>query len=183
MPAFRIPRRAVAFGLAATLTVGGTAAVLAATPGSTLYGARVALDNALKPFSPDARLAAHEDRIAEVLAAAQAAATHGDTFALDAALTAYQSEVDAAIADLGNDPARLARLETELGKHVAVLQALQATLLTEAAIEHAIVESQKAVDRLRANAGHPADHATPPPHPTHVPATDGPDTSSGGENH
>ena len=40
---------------------------------------------------------------------------------------AYQAEVDAAVADVGDDADRLAHLEAELAKHTAVLQALAAT--------------------------------------------------------
>jgi hypothetical protein len=181
LPRFQLPRRAAALGLAATLTLGTSAAVLAAPPGSPLYSARVALENAFLPSDADARLAAHEERIANALADAQIAAATGNPDALVAALGAYQDEVDAAVSDMGDDPDRLAHLEAELGKHVVVLTALEAKLPTQAAIEHAIVTSQKAVDRLKEKGSH-APKPTPPPHPTHVPTTDGPDQNQGGGN-
>lgn len=182
LPGFQLPRRAVAFGLAASLTVGTTAAVFAAPPGSPFYGARITIENALVPNNPDARLASHEARLTELLADAQVAADSGDAVALDAALAAYQDEVDAAIADLGDALGRLAHLEDELGKHVAVLQGLVATLPTQAAIEHAIDASQKAITKLHDSGSHPTLKPSPAPHPTHVPATTGPDNSHGGGN-
>lgn len=183
LPAFRVPRRAAAFGLAASLTLGTSAAVLAAPPGSPFYGARIAIENALVPNNPDARLAAHESRLTQLLADADAAAASGDDAALDAALAAYQDEVDAAVADLGDAPDRLTHLEDELGKHVAVLTALEAKLPAQAAIEHAIVASQKALDKLHDKASHQGGKPSQAPHPTHVPATDGPDDNHGKGNH
>jgi hypothetical protein len=170
LSSLHVPRRAFAFGMAATLTLGTTAAVLAAPPGSPFYGARVAVEAAFLPSNADARLVSHEDHLNQRLAEAQAAAASGDSVALGAALAAYQAEVDAAVADLGDDPDRLAHLEEALGKHVAVLQALEATLPSDAAIEHAIDVSQKAVDKLKAQGtggGKPsqAPHATRPPKP------------------
>ena len=52
----RVPRRVVALGMAATMTLGTTAAVLAAPPGSPFYNARVALQSAFLPNDADARL-------------------------------------------------------------------------------------------------------------------------------
>jgi hypothetical protein len=182
LPGFQLPRRAMALGLAASLTLGTTAAVFAAPPGSPFYGARITIENALVANNPDARLAAHEGRLTELLADAQAAADSGNAVALDAALAAYQDEVDAAVADLGAAPDRLAHLEEELGKHVAVLQRLEATLPTQAAIEHAIDASQKAINRLHDSGSHPGGKPSPAPHPTHAPATNGPDNNHGGGN-
>jgi hypothetical protein len=173
LPRLHAPSRVMAFGLAAAMTLGTTAAVLAAPPGSPLYGTRVAIENALLPNNADARLAAHEGRITQLLTDAQAAADRGDLVALDAVLTAYQDEVDAAVADLGDAPDRLAHLEDVLGKHVAVLEALEARLPSQAAIERAIEMSQKAVDRLKDKGSHPAVKPTVPPHPSRAPGTDG----------
>jgi Domain of unknown function (DUF5667) len=178
LPSFHAPRRAAAFALAATLTLGTTAAVFAARPGSPFYGARVAIENALLPNNANARLASHEDHLAQRLAEAQEAAARGDSVGLAAALEAYRDEVGAAVADLGDDAARLAHLEEELGRHVAVLQALEATLPSEASIERAIDVSQKAVDGLRAKEGHPAGKPPPAPHATRPPTTN-PDQEQG----
>ena len=181
-PSFHSQRRAIAFGLATTLTLGTTAIVLAAPPGSPFYEARVVIENALLPTTADARLAAHEARVVDALGSVQAAAASHDPVALAAALDAYQNEVDAAVADLGDDADRVTHLEAALGKHVAVLQALQALqakLPPQAAIQHAIDVSQKAVDKLKAKGSHSDAKPTHAPHPTHVRSTDGPDGPDG----
>ena len=149
LPRFRVPQRAVALGLAATLMLGTSAVVLAAPPGSPFYNARVAIETAFLPTQVDDRLASHERHLEERLAEAEAAAASGDVVALDAALAAYRSEVDAAVADVGDDANRLAHLEAELAKHTAVLEALAAKLPEQAAIEHAIDVSQKAARKLK----------------------------------
>ena len=91
LPRLRVPQRAFALGLAATLTLGTSAAVLAARPGSPFYNARVAIESAFLPNQLDARLASHEMHLSERLAEAEAAAARGDLPALAAALAAYQS--------------------------------------------------------------------------------------------
>jgi hypothetical protein len=165
--AWRIPRRVVAAGLAATLTFGTAAAVLAAPPGSPFYPARVQLEQIFLPAQPDDRVAAIERHLQDRLAEAQAAADRGDVAALQAALDAYRAEVSAAVAEVGFDAALLAHLEEELGRHTAVLQALAAQLPDQASIEHAIEASQKAAKKLRDTGkpdlgGQPAPHATAP---------------------
>lgn len=154
LPSLHFPRRAAALGLAATLTLGTSAAVLAAPPGSPFYNARVAIEVAFLPAQVDERLASHEQHLDERLAEAQAAAARGDLAALAAALAAYQTEVDSAVADVGDDTARLDHLAAELAKHTAVLEALAARLPDEAAIEHAIDTSQKAATRLKDKGTH-----------------------------
>jgi hypothetical protein len=73
--------------------------------------------------------------------------------ALEAALIAYQSEVDAAVGTSDQDLARLEHLQAVLERHVAKLQELAARLPTEVArdnaLRHAIDASQKAVDKLK----------------------------------
>jgi len=161
-----MPRGLAAAGMAAALTFGTSAAVLAAPPGSPFYNARVAIEQALLPQRAAERIASIEQHLEERLAEAQAAAARGDAVALQAALDAYQAEVDAAVAELGWDVEQLAHLESELGRHTAVLEALAAQLPEQAAIEHAIETSQKAAQKLHdkgkpADAGQPAPHATP----------------------
>lgn len=164
VPRIRVPRRAVALGMAATLTLGASGAVLAAPPGSPFYNARVAIETALLPSQVDDRLAAHERHLDQRLAEAEAAAARGDLVALEAALAAYRTEVDAAVSDVGDDAGRLAHLEAELAKHTAVLEALAARLPEQAAIGHAIDASQKAARKLQDKGSHgggrPSD--TPP---------------------
>jgi hypothetical protein len=163
VPSLRVPRKAAALGLAATLTLGSAAAVLAAPPGSPLYDARVAFESAFLPSEADARLAAHEDHLAQRLAEAQSAAASGDPAALRAALAAYQSEVDAALADAGEDSARLAHLESVLGEHVVILTALEATITDTSAVENALDNSQKAVDKIQAKGSHGGGRPSSPP--------------------
>ena len=149
LPQLQVPRRAFALGLAATMTLGTSAAVLAAPPGSPFYNARLAIEAALVPTQVDARLAAHEEHLAQLVAAAQAAAASGDPAALEAALAAYAAEVEAALNDVGDDGARLAHLEEVLAKHVAILTALQVEVPDAASIDRAIESSQKAVEKIK----------------------------------
>jgi hypothetical protein len=156
----RVPRRAVALAMAATLTLATAAAVLAAPPGSAFYNARVSIEMAFLPMQADARLAAHEEHLAQRLADAEAAAANGNATALVAALAAYQAELDAAVADVGDDAARLAHLEAMLAKHVATLTALEVRLPDQASVDNALEKSQKAVVKIREKASHPAGKPT-----------------------
>jgi hypothetical protein len=158
----RVPRRAFALVMAATLTLGTGAAVLAAPPGSALYDARVAFEDAFLPTQADARLAAHEEHLANRLADAEAAAASGNAVALVAALAAYQAELDAAVADVGDDAERLAHLEAMLARHVVTLTALQARVPEQASVDNALENSQKAVVRIQEKA-HPAGKPTDAP--------------------
>lgn len=149
LPQLQLPRRAFALGLAATVTLGTSAAVLAAPPGSPFYNARLVIEAALLPTQLDARLASHEQRLVARLAEAEAAAASGDPVAMEAALAAYAAELEAAVGDVGDDADRLAHLEAVLAKHVAVLTALQARLPEEASVDQAIESSQKAVEKIK----------------------------------
>lgn len=174
-----LPRRIAAVGMAAAMTFATSAAVLAAPPGSPFYNARITLEQVFLPSETDDRVAAHERLLAERLEEAQAAADAGNVGALQAALTAYQAEIDAAVADVGYDPGLLTFLEGALIKHTALLEKLAAKLPDHAqaadAIQRAIQASEKAAKKLHDTgrppwAGQPGDHATPPP-------------SNSGENH
>jgi hypothetical protein len=154
-------RRVATLGFAATLTLGTTAAVLAAPPGSPFYHARVSLETAFLPTQQDARFDGHEKLLEERLAEASAAAKSGDMDALAAALAAYQAEVDATTAEAGVDPDQLAHLEAMLATHTDALTALAATLPDQSSIEHAIDASSKAIDKLKARGEHA--HSTKPP--------------------
>lgn len=153
LPSGRLPRRIVAFGMAATLTLGTSAAVLAAPPGSPFYNARVAIEAALLPSQVDERLASRERRLDQRLAEAAAAAERGDLASLEAALAAYGAEVDAVVAESGTDVARLAHLDSVLARHTAVLQALAERLPAQSAIERAIDASNKAASKLKEKGG------------------------------
>ena len=159
----RVPRWAFALGMAATLTLGTGVAVLAAPPCSAFYNARVAIETALLPVQADARLAAHEEHLAQRLADAEAAAASGNPAALAAALAAYRAELDAAIADVGDDEDRLAHLEAMLARHVATLTALEARVPEQASIDDALENSQKAVEKIKQQASHPAGPPTGAP--------------------
>jgi uncharacterized protein DUF5667 len=149
-----LPRRAMALGLAASLTLGTTAAVLAAPPGSPFYNARLVIETALLPSVAhlDARLAAYEEHLEQRLREAEAAVAAGDADGLAAALAAYQADMALAVAEVGDDADRLAHLEAMLAKHTAVLEALEATVPAQASIDNAIANSQKAVERLKEKA-------------------------------
>jgi hypothetical protein len=157
----RVPRRAVALGMAAALSLGTSAAVLAAPPGCPFYNARLVIQTALLPAQVDDRLAAHERHLEERLAEAQAAAARGDTASLAAALAAFQEEVDAATADVGDDLDRLAHLEAMLAKHTAELTALAASVPDQSSIEHAIDASGKAIQKIKDKAQNQQARSTP----------------------
>ena len=171
----RFGRVAFTFGFAAILTLGTSAAVLAAPPGSPFYNARVFLETALLPAQIDDRLAGHEKLLEERLAEAEVAARQGDTVALEAALVAFQSEVDAAAKDAGTNVTLLAHLEDVLSKHTATLTALAAQLPAQASIENAILASSKAIAALQEKV-----HPTHPTHPGTGPGSGG--GQSGGGN-
>ena len=166
LPRLHLPRRAFALGMAAALTLGTSVAVLAAPPGSPFFNARMVLETALLPGESDARLATREQHLAQRLAEAEAAAARGDVVALEAALAAYRTEVDASVDDTGDDLDRLAHLEAVLAKHVAVLQALEAKVPAQASIGKAIVSSQKAVQTIKDKAKAKASQGA---HPTEKP--------------
>jgi hypothetical protein len=149
LPVFQVHRRAVALGMAAALTLGTSAAVLAAPPGSAFYNARVALEAVLLPNALDDRLAAHERHLRERLAEAEAAAGRHDPSGLQTALAAYQAEVDAALADVGDSADLLAHLEEMLGDHVVVLTALEASVPEQGSVDNALDASQKAIVKIR----------------------------------
>jgi hypothetical protein len=180
LPGFHVPRRAYALGLAATLTLGTTAAVLAAPPGSPFYNARIAIEAALVPSQADPQMASIVQDLDARLAAAEAAAADGDIVRLTAALASYQGQVDQALSNVGDDLARLGRFEAVLAKHVAKLEALAARLAAlpandqavENAVEHAIDVSQKAVKQIRetkAQSGRPSSPPAQQPSPPNRP--------------
>ena len=171
-----LPRRALSLGMAAALTLGTGAAVLAAPPGSAFFNARVAIEAAFLPTQADARLASHEQHLRERLAEAEAAAARGDVVALEAALAAYDAEIEGALVDLGDSADRLAHFEAVMAAHVAKLQALAARLpnqtASDNAVEHAIATSERVVERIQQKqtqqgGGKPAKdpHPTKPPTP------------------
>jgi hypothetical protein len=179
-PRWRVPRMAGALGFAVALGLATSAAVAAAPPGSAFYNARVALEAVLLPTQIDERLAAHEQHLDARLAEAEAAAGRGDLAGLDAALAAYRTEVDVAIAEVGEDYDRLSKLQAVLEKHVATLSALAEALAErlpttgarDNAVDHALQASQKAVTKVQDRKEHadngpvvPPSQADPPSRP------------------
>jgi hypothetical protein len=144
-----LPRRAFALGMAASLALGTSAAVLAAPPGSPFYNARLVIETALLPTEIDARLAAYEAHLEQRLREAEAAAAAGDENALAAALAAYEADVTAALGAAGDDADLLAHLEAMLAKHTTVLVAVEARLPAQASVDKAIANSQKAIQKIK----------------------------------
>jgi len=157
-----LPRRAFALGLAASLTLGTTAAVLAAPPGSPFYNARLVIETVLLPSDSDARLAAYEGHLEQRLAEAEAAAAAGDNDALAAALAAYEADVISALGTAGDDAELLAHLEAMLAKHTTVLVALEARLPAQASVDKAIANSQKAIQKIKDKAAGGGGNGGPP---------------------
>jgi hypothetical protein len=145
-------RPAFALGVAGLLALGTGTVVSAAAPGSPLYSARVGLETLFLPVEIDARFASHQQHLDERLAEAEAAAAAGDPVALQAALAAYQDEIDQTLADIGNDYSRLERFQAVLELHVAKLTALSLSLPTDVARdlaeEHAVEASERAVTKV-----------------------------------
>lgn len=162
---FSVRRPAFAVMGAASLVMVMTAGVLAAPPGSPFFNARVVIETAFLPSQPDARLEAHDDRLAVRLAEAAVAASQNDAVALAAALAAYEVEVEAAFVDVGDDASRLTQLQAMLAKHVAVLTELKANVPEKAAIGHALESSQKAIEKIKAKGKNakPSDKPGGPP--------------------
>ena len=146
------PRRVTALLLAATLTLAAAVAVSAtSSPGGPLYGARIWLETVTLPASADARALERVRQIEERLVDAEQAAASGNGTAVAAAVAAYRDAVETAVAEVGTDADRLARLEGALGLHVTVLETLAGKVPAAAApgIGRAIETSQKAVAKIK----------------------------------
>jgi Domain of unknown function (DUF5667) len=167
--ALGLSRRLLAVGLAGALTLGGAAAVMGAAPDSPLYAARIWVESVTLPADPAARAAAHEAQLMQRVNEVESAISSGNVGAIDAALSAYDQEVEAAVGDSGADQTRIAHLVDELGRHVAVLEGLanQVPASASSAMERAIETSQGAVANLQ-DKTHPAKPThTPKPGPSH----------------
>lgn len=161
----QLGRRLAAVGLAASLTVAGAATVLASGPESPLYAARIWLEGVTLPARGPDRSEAHRQHLEARLHEAQAAARGGDPSAVAAALAAYRSEVEAALADVGDDPVQLARLEAALATHLVVLDALADRVPPQAAdsIRAAMSASDRAVSKIKERKSPPGRPAGEPP--------------------
>jgi len=120
---FRMPATiAATLLLVGVLTVG--AAVAGSGPDGPFYAARLWVEDQTLPSDANARAAAQLDRLDARLAEAAAAADAGNGAAVTSALDAYRAGADAALSGAGVDPTRREHLAAELGRHVAVLNAL-----------------------------------------------------------
>lgn len=153
-------RRALVVLVAATLTLGTAAGTaLAARPGGALYAARLWAETLTLPAGAEARAVAELQRLRDRLSEADAAATAGDANGATAALRAYEAIVAEATAHAvaaGNSVAGAA-LEVGVAQQVTVLRHLANSLpdtavpAIEAALQHAIDQSQDAIDRIGAS--------------------------------
>ena len=159
--------------LAAALAVTFGGAALGASPGGPLYGLRLWVENATLPAEANARADAQLELLDERLNEAQAASVQGDGNAVSAALAAYRAEIEALLATVGGDDARLAKLEAALGTHLVALEVLSNRVPEQArdAIANSIDKSSKAVNRVHQAQGHgpntsPGPDKTPKPDKT-----------------
>lgn len=153
-------RRVAVLLLAATLAIAGIAGVAAAgDAGGPLYGARLWLETTGLPTNADARALERMHQIEARVIEVETATQGGDQNAVVAALAAYREAVDTALTEAGTDSDRLTHLRAALGLHVVVLETLAGKVPDPAmaAIDKAIVSSQKAVEKIdRTKAEHPA---------------------------
>jgi hypothetical protein len=108
--------------LVGALTIG--TALAGSGPGGPFYAARLWVEELALPTEAAARAEAQLARLEARLVEAAAAAEAGNGAAVTAVLEAYRAGADEALSDAGIDPARREHLATELGRHVAVLDAL-----------------------------------------------------------
>lgn len=190
-------RRASAALLAASMTLASAAAVFGASPGSSLYPARLWIESAFLPAGADGATA-HVDYLEQRVEDAEHAAGGGDPTGVAAALAAYQAEMQAAIQAAQGDPAKVAALEHALQVHLLLLQQLEqdAPSAAQNAVHDAINDARKATSDLQKGGGGkptPAPTVAPTPAPTpEAPAqtpnarpssgTGGGDGQNGGQN-
>jgi hypothetical protein len=154
--------------LAATAAVLGIVvlaggAVAASGPGGPLYSARLWVETLTLPSDTNARAAAELDRLQARLDDATAAAASGNGDAVTAALDAYRQTLVDASAGVAGDPTREAHLIAELGKHLAVLEALaaQVPVSAQASIDRALQRAQEGIRAITQTPGQPGGNPTP----------------------
>ena len=146
-------RSGVRYGLLAAtfgLSVAFTGVALASEAGDPLYGVRVWWETALLPAGGDARASAEISRMDARLVELAAAVESGNGNGAAAAAAAYQQIVEEALHGAVGDDRRQMQLEDALSRHVEVLTALLSKVPDSArgSIEHAIVESGKAIEKV-----------------------------------
>ena len=174
---FRVPAAVAAtLLLVGVLTIG--AAIAGSRPGGPFYPARLWVEEQTLPADANARAAAQLARLDVRLGEATTAAKAGNGAAVTAALEAYRAEADAALRGADNDLNRREHLASELGRHVAVLEALvplvpdRASEAIQAAVDRTEVRIQEIIAMPPGQApGKPATPAGPPEVPPKGPAT------------
>lgn len=113
----------------ATVVVGGGVAVANDGPGQAFYPVRLGLESwALPPVGTTARWAAELDRLRARMQEASSATGRHDTQAVDAALDAYDSELDALTAEALGSGSEEAQLQDQLAQDTGVLMQLAGAL-------------------------------------------------------
>jgi hypothetical protein len=171
LPFFRVPAAIAASLLLVGMLAAG--AVLAGSgPGGPFYAARLWVEELTLPTDADARAEAQLARLEERLAEAAQAAAAGNGAAVTAALEAYRSTAEAALGSAGADPTRREHLAFELGRHVAVLEALVPRVPGQAseAIQAAIDRTETRIQEILATPPGSTPKPTPPGKPEATPA-------------
>ncbi len=140
--------------LTITITFGGVA--FASDAGAPFYGLRIWWETTGLPATGDERAAAELDRLDARIMELTAAQVDGDTQGAAAAAAAYRAIVTQALIEASGDASREQALEVALGRHVEVLTNLLGEVPESArgAIEHAIGQSSKAIEKIK---GKPSD--------------------------
>jgi len=146
---FRRPALAASAALLG-LAVVAAGTVAAAGPGGPLYSARLWVETLTLPSDTTARAAAELDRLQARVNDATAAAATGNGDAVTAALDAYRQTLADALAAASGDPTREQRLVVELGRHLAVLEALATQVPANAttAIDQAVQRTEGRINMI-----------------------------------
>jgi hypothetical protein len=146
---FRRPALAASAALLG-LAVAAVGTAAASGAGGPLYGARLWVETLTLPSDANARAAAELDRLQARVDEATTAAASGNGGAVTAALDAYRQTLADASAAAGSDPTREQRLAAELGRHLAVLEALAGGVPTnaQAAIDQAVQQTEGKINAV-----------------------------------
>jgi hypothetical protein len=146
---FRRPALAASAALLG-LAVAAVGTAAASGAGGPLYGARLWVETLTLPSDANARAAAELDRLQARVDEATTAAASGNGGAVTAALDAYRQTLADASAAAGSDPTREQRLAAELGRHLAVLEALAGGVPTnaQAAIDQGVQQTEGKINAV-----------------------------------
>lgn len=136
--------------MVALAAVGG--ALAASGPGGPFYEARLRIEQVTLPADPEARLDAQVRRLEARLREAEDAAADGNGAAVTAALEAYRAIADAAAGDAGVDASQREHIAAQIGRHVAVLEALVGEVPPRAAeaIQAAVDRTESRIEEILA---------------------------------